>query len=239
MLNEHDYTRMLEDWPHEPGRLSARLVEDDRGVSRIQVRVELGILQMELTGRPDGRPAIYEGLGSPGGQHLPPVLGGDECRELQHEAAMYAYRMLVCSSLQLHDRVIVDSIRNLGVMEFIIACASSSADRASARQLRVQLLLFRIRAEAGRIPSERLATTGRDILERGIEEVKEAIREAGKVEDPERAPELAILRRMRDALVPRLPSSQRHETELRLKAALDVENYELAAILSDELRQLF
>ena len=42
-----------------------------------------------------------------------------------------------------------------------------------------------------------------------------------------------------DVLVPKLPSSQRHEMELRLKAALEVENYELAAILTNELRQLF
>ena len=44
---------------------------------------------------------------------------------------------------------------------------------------------------------------------------------------------------MIDVMVPKLPSSQRHEMEMRLKAALEVENYELAAILSHELRQLF
>ena len=43
---------------------------------------------------------------------------------------------------------------------------------------------------------------------------------------------------MRDALVPRLPASQRVELEERLRAAIDAENYELAAILRDELRLL-
>ena len=38
---------------------------------------------------------------------------------------------------------------------------------------------------------------------------------------------------MRDALVPKLPSSQRVELQERLQAAIDAENYELAAILRD------
>ena len=239
MVNESDYTRMLAEWPHEPGRLSARLVRDDAGVVRIQVRVELGILQMELTGRPDGRSPIYEGLGSPGGTNDPPVLRREDCRALQHEAAMYAYRVLVCSSLELHDRVVADSVRNLGVMDFIIACASAPEDREAARQLRVQLLVFRIRAQAARIPSGRRIPDARSLLEQGIEEVKQALSEAHRGEDLERTPEVRLLRGMIDVLVPKLPSSQRHEMEMRLKAALEVENYELAAILNHELRQLF
>jgi protein-arginine kinase activator protein McsA len=39
-------------------------------------------------------------------------------------------------------------------------------------------------------------------------------------------------------LVPKLPSSQRAELQERLRAAIDSENYELAAILRDELRLL-
>ena len=43
---------------------------------------------------------------------------------------------------------------------------------------------------------------------------------------------------MRDLLTPKLPASQRIELEDRLHAALAAENYELAAILRDELRQV-
>jgi protein-arginine kinase activator protein McsA len=38
--------------------------------------------------------------------------------------------------------------------------------------------------------------------------------------------------------VPRLPPAQRAELEARLRAAIAAENYELAAILRDELRLL-
>ena len=50
--------------------------------------------------------------------------------------------------------------------------------------------------------------------------------------------EVQLLRGMRDALIPKLPVSQRNELQERLRAALDSENYELAAILRDELRML-
>ena len=48
--------------------------------------------------------------------------------------------------------------------------------------------------------------------------------------------EVELLRRMRDMLVPKLPASQRQELHERLQDALAVENFELAAILSDEIR---
>jgi len=41
---------------------------------------------------------------------------------------------------------------------------------------------------------------------------------------------------MREALAPKLPVSARAELQSRLKQALESENYELAAILRDELR---
>ena len=43
---------------------------------------------------------------------------------------------------------------------------------------------------------------------------------------------------MRDALVPKLPMSQRVELQERLQAAINAENYELAAVLRDELKLL-
>ena len=47
-----------------------------------------------------------------------------------------------------------------------------------------------------------------------------------------------MLRGMRDALVPKLPVSQKSELKDRLARAIEQENYELAAILRDELRLL-
>jgi hypothetical protein len=75
-------------------------------------------------------------------------------------------------------------------------------------------------------------------LEAGLAAVRDAYTMIGQRNRFEASPEVAILRSMRDMLVPRLPSSQRAELEERLRAAIASENYELAAILRNELRQM-
>ena len=73
----------------------------------------------------------------------------------------------------------------------------------------------------------------RRTLDEAVAEIRASLPE-GQSEPPE----CAMLEGMRDVLQPKLPVSQRHELEERLRNALSSENYELAAILRDELRQL-
>jgi hypothetical protein len=50
--------------------------------------------------------------------------------------------------------------------------------------------------------------------------------------------EAQVLRGMQALLIPRLPASQRVELQTRLSDAIARENFELAVILRDEIRQL-
>src|SRR2546425_8110991 len=50
-----DLNSILKDWPHESGSIKVRKVAGLDGREKLQLRVDLGVLQMELTGRPDGR----------------------------------------------------------------------------------------------------------------------------------------------------------------------------------------
>lgn len=50
-----DISSILQDWPHRPDDLTVRFVDGDDGRRKIQLRVDLGVLQMEIDGRPDGR----------------------------------------------------------------------------------------------------------------------------------------------------------------------------------------
>ena len=50
--------------------------------------------------------------------------------------------------------------------------------------------------------------------------------------------DVRALRTLRESLVPQLPPAERGELQARLEAAVRTENYELAAILRDELRRL-
>ncbi len=58
-----DLTKILSQWPFEPGKINVRLIEGEDGEHKIQVRLDLGILQMELDWRPDGvRPHGFDSL---------------------------------------------------------------------------------------------------------------------------------------------------------------------------------
>ena len=50
-----DIDPILRDWPYRPDEITVRVIEGDDGQRKIQLRLDLGMLQMEFDGRPDGR----------------------------------------------------------------------------------------------------------------------------------------------------------------------------------------
>ncbi len=50
-----DIGSILESWEYDPNIINVRKIVGDDGKEKIQIRVALGILQMEVDGRPDGK----------------------------------------------------------------------------------------------------------------------------------------------------------------------------------------
>jgi hypothetical protein len=50
-----DLTPWLQEWPWRPGRLDVRRATGADGRLLLQVRIEMGFVQMEADGRPDGQ----------------------------------------------------------------------------------------------------------------------------------------------------------------------------------------
>ncbi len=248
---EHlDLTKLLADWPCTSGQVNVRVItgRDDR--PKLQLRIELGILQMEIEGRPDGRQP--EGFTTyldyqkdrmqrylqQSGTSAGFVLSPDECRQLREEAIQFYHRYVGLFAMGDYTSVIRDTQHNLEVFNLARDHAASEDDREVLERFRPAVITMRSRAEAEMALKEQDVKTAVKALNRGLEEMKTLFEEAGAPEQYEYANEVMLLRGMRDTLVPRLPSSQRVELEERLQAALDAENYELAAILRDELRLL-
>ena len=58
-----DIIQVLKGWDYEPGTINVRKVAGVDGTPKLQMRLDLGLLQMEMTGRPDGvRPHGCESL---------------------------------------------------------------------------------------------------------------------------------------------------------------------------------
>ncbi len=228
-----DIHDLLDRWPYDPDRLTARQIEAGDGRPLIQVRVELGVLQMEVSGRPDGGAdvlaAVESRLLEEPDLKIDPQLAAD----LRAEAVQIHQRYVARLVLEDYLGVVADTRRNLRVFDICRDHAESSDDRETLERFRPQVVATRARAAAlDAIRSQRIPDA-RAVLDQAIDEIR-----LGCGEVAAEPPEIGMLEGMRDVLQPQLPVSQRHELERRLSSALANENYELAAILRDELRQL-
>src|SRR5262249_46618817 len=137
-----------------------RLIDGDDGEPRIQMRLDLGILQLHTEGRPDGqRPRGFESLleyhearlddhtaehGSASGFALNP----DECRELREEAVQYYHRYMALLVLEDFEGVVRDTSRNLRVLDLCRQHAETQEDRSALEPFRAYITMMRARALA-------------------------------------------------------------------------------------------
>lgn len=249
-MDSSDITELLRSWPLEAGRINARLITSRDGTPKLQVRVDLGILQMELAGRPDGmrpndRPTLLDvqhqrmqRYAQHSGIPVGFVLSAEQCRELRQEAVQFYHRYVALFALGRYELVVRDAEHNLAILDLCRDHAAEPSDRDLLEQFRPQIVTMRARAMAEHAVSEQLPKQALAALDRGLDELRAIYHEHERADLFDRSNEAALLRGMRDALVPKLPASQRVELEERLRAAIDAENFELAAILRDELRMM-
>lgn len=245
-----DFSKILDDWPYEPGKINVRQIEGDDGEPRIQLRLDLGILQMRTSGRPDGlRPFGFESLLEyhehqldekleADGSAVSFVLDEDECRELREEAVQYYHRYVCMMVLEDFDGVVRDTTRNLRVLDLCSKYAETESDRQVMEQFRAYITMMKSRALASQALKDNQPKLALLAIDDGLHSLQRFFSESDQPEMFEDSSEVQILRGMREALTPKLPLSQSAELRKRLEDALKKENYELAAILRDELRQM-
>ena len=230
---DDDITPILEAWQFDPERVNVRFTEAIDGRPLIQVRVELGLLQMNRDGRPDGGrdelADVEAAIALDAGLKIDP----DRAAALRAEAVLVHQRYVALLSLEDYDLVMRDALRNLRIFDLCRERCTDPEDRTVLEQFRAQVIATRSRAAALAVLREGRVGEARRLLDEAVQEIQDTL-----APDAKEPPEIAMLEGMRDILQPKLPASQRHELERRLHGALAAENYELAAILRDELRQL-
>lgn len=244
-----DLSRLLREWPFEPGKLNVRLITGEDGESRIQVRLDLGILQMFTNGRPDGqRPNGFDSLleyhesrldaAAAGDEGKRFSLSEDECDEIRSEAVQYYHRYMALLVLEDYEGVVRDTTRNLRVLDLCAQHAETEGDREALEQFRPYITMMRAQAMARQALKDNEPKAALNAIDDALESLRQYFAEAGEPDLYEQSGEVQMLRGMREALVPKLPVSQKTELKARLAKAIEQENYELAAILRDELRLL-
>lgn len=248
---DYDISRLLDDWDYQPGQVVVRRFRGKDGREKLQLRLDLGLLQMNAEGRPDGRqpggyPSLLEHYQAKLLKHVAAHGGNDEgfklraedCAKLQLEAIQYHHRYICLLQLEDYDGVIRDAERNLKVFAFVAKHAESEELAWPLLQFRPQLLMVLTRARAAQaLQTEDFETAVRHV-EEGLEQIRSAYREHGPSDGAEQSAEVQSLEEWAEEIRARRPLSRRERLERALAEAVRTENYEMAAKVRDELKTL-
>ncbi len=246
----YDLTNFLRKWDYQPGELRVRRLKGRDGRGKIQLRVDLGVLQMEAEGRPDGkRPMGHDSwlqfYQSRLGEHIAEhgdddgfELKSEDCQRLQQEAIQYYHRYICLFQLGDHGGVLRDTERNLEVFSLLEEFAAVPEVGAVLAVFKPQVLLMRTRAQ-GALALEADDPRGAvRAIEAGVEALRSLYRDQEQSEMAEQATEVKMLESWLQELRPHLPRSARERLETELNQAIAREDYEKAAELRDALKKL-
>ncbi len=245
-----DIGPMLDGWPYNSNEVTVRKIIGVDGREKIQMRLDLGVLQMETQGRPDSeRPHGFESLLE---YHLDRLKrhrrqhGGDdgfwideeECGEMKQEAMQYYYRYLSSFHLGDYDDVMRDTARNLVAFDFLREHAQEEHDRMSLEQFRPYVMMMQTRARACIEIEDGSFDYALDVIGEGIENIEEFLREHGRDDMVEQCREIHFLEEWRERVQSNRPLSPEEKLRRELESAVETENYERAAQLRDELKSM-
>ena len=243
-MSNLDLNNLLEGWPHEPGQVKARKIIGCDGREKVQLRIDLGLIQMELHGRPDGhRPNGFESLlqyhqARAGSQAESYSLSEADVTALQQEGVQYYHRYLSLFQLRDFQNVIRDTERNLEMFDFVGEHCSDEDSKWALEQFRPYVVMMNTRARASLELQQSNTAAAVKIIETGKEKIEAFYRSIGQADWIESSNELAFLsewlKEVRDAQ----PLTPLEMMERDLQRAIADEAYERAAELRDAIRSL-
>jgi hypothetical protein len=242
-----DLNTILKDWPHEPGAIKVRKIVGLDGHEKLQLRIDLGVLQMEMTGRPDGvRPHGCESLlayhqlraAHAVGRGETYELTPEQCAELQQEGIQYYHRYL--SLFQINDfaGVVRDTQRNLDLFTFVAEYTDREELSWTLQQFRPYVLMMNTRAKASIFLAQGKFGEAMIEIERGRDAILEFFQKSNFPELASKSSEIAFLDEWLDEVKAKRPLSKLEIMQREMETAIAKELYEKAAELRDAIKQL-
>jgi hypothetical protein len=230
-------------WEHDPDELQVRIVAGDDGRDKIQMRIDLGLIQMEMAGRPDGlRPAGAESLldayEARARAEEDFSLDSAACAALMREGVQYYQRYLASFHLQRYDLVIRDTERNLRLFAFVVRYATRQRDRLQFDQYRPYVTMMHARALAHQSLARHDHLAALAQIDHGVERIRAFLHDYGQAEQEAECMELGFLLRWRREIESNRPQGPLERLEQQLGLAVAREDYEEAARLRDQLQRL-
>ena len=242
-----DLNTVLKDWPHESGAIKVRKIAGLDGREKLQLRIDLGVLQMEMNGRPDGvRPHGCESLlvyhqhraerAVQRGENY--ELTAEQCAELQQEGIQYYHRYL--SLFQINDfaGVVRDTQRNLDLFTFVSEHTEREELSWSMQQFRPYVLMMNTRARASILLAQGKFPEAMREIQRGREAISDFFQRSHFPELASKSSELAFLDEWLDEVREKRPLSKLEIMQREMETAIAKELYERAAELRDAIKVL-
>jgi UvrB/uvrC motif len=240
-----DISSILAGWDHDPDGLQVRIIPGDDGRDKLQMRLDLGLLQMELDGRPDGRrplgcESLLDALEDRAREAGPGdfTLDGPDCVGLMREGVQYYHRYLALFHLQRYDLVARDTARNLRLFAFVRRHAARPHDRLQFDQYLPYVTMMHARALA----LQALARTDHPAalrrIDEGIAGIRAFLRDYGQDGREAECRELGFLLEWRRQVEDQTPPGPLELLHQQLQRAIDQEQYEEAARLRDQICRL-
>ncbi len=241
-----DISSALSGWSFEPGQVNVRIIRGRDGKPKIQLRLDLGLLQMEVNGRPDGKrphkhPSELDFQLFQMKKHRESnhdithfQLTQRDCRRLREESAMFYHRYLSLFVLGQYDGVVRDTRHNIGILNLCQKYGPTEHDRAILEQYRPYIIMMEGRARACAALRDGYVNTALCYLRGTLKTVIDTYGNPAAKESPE----ALILSDMIHDIRRQLPPDPREELTLMLQRAVAGEKYEEAAQLRDQLMAL-
>ena len=251
----NDLGPILDGWEHDPDHFAVRIIRGDDGRDKIQVRFDLGLLQMELDGRPDGqRPEGQESwfdlfrqrqldhdAAHPDGASF--QLSPDECQLLLREGVQYYHRYLSFWHLERYELCARDTSRNLKLFAFVKEFAAKDQDRLQFDQYRPYVTMMHTKAVATPLVELGDHETALKVIDAGIAGIRKFLGDYEQLDRADRCGELVHLEKWREQIATRQPAlpppppDPLDQLRADLQQAIAEERFEEAARLRNELHR--
>ncbi len=242
-----DIGPILRKWHYSANDMNVRLIQGEDGRQKLQLRLDLGLLQMELDGRPDGRrPHHFESYYSYY-LHKSRLAEKEEARSLnltpfdcwllQQEAIQLYHRYVALMRLGDFGRVLRDTKRNLQLFDFVGSHSSNETIIWSFEQYRPYVIMMNTRAAVSQCMEFQDYNKALEQIRKGRSRLRRFYRMHGEKAGDERV-ELELLQEWAVEIRSKRPISDRDQLARELRRAVRSEDYERAALLRDMIFEL-
>lgn len=245
-----DISPILKGWDFRPNEVVVRKIRGIDGRTKIQMRIDLGLIQMEAEGRPDGRRPLgkesylhyyqtkLEAYKKRNGSAEGFMLDEEACLNLKEEATQYYHRYLSLFHLEDYEGVARDTGRNLRVLDLVHSYAEDDELVWMFDQYRPYILMMNARARGELCLARKDFDGALQIVEETMRKIAAFYKEYNEDNNNEQSPEIDFLEEWADDIRDQRPLTVQEKLEEQLRRAVAEENYERAALLRDELRRL-